>query len=299
MRGRVRRSEYERINEMLDHALAGEFEEGDYDESELSKLEVKWRRYLASSLLSARKVEEERERIKELVTDISHQTRTPLSNIQLYGQLLQEQPLDETSAGMVDEILVYARKLDFLIQSLVKTSRLESGVFQLGPSECGLSVLAQAVCAAGQERAMERDVQICLQADGRAENAALPENGLSAHADAAAVTVRCDGKWTQEALGNILDNAIKYSLRGGAVNVRVFSYEMFAGIEIADRGPGILEEEIPHIFARFYRGKNVRDREGVGVGLYLARQIIEGQGGYIKVISKVGEGSRFQVYLPR
>lgn len=283
MRRSVRRSEYQRINEMLERSLAGEFEESDYDESELSKLEVKWRRYLAASRHSARKIEEERERIKELVTDISHQTRTPLANIQLYGQLLQEQPLDAASAGMVDEILAYSRKLEFLIQSLVKTSRLESGVFQLAPKPCDLTALAKLVCAAGEERALEHCVNIRMAETD----------------EESAVTVRCDRKWTPEALGNILDNAVKYSPRGSEVAVKVFCYELFAGVEIADQGIGIPEEEIPHIFARFYRGAKVHDREGVGVGLYLAREIVEGQGGYIKVISKVGEGSRFQVFLPR
>lgn len=280
MRKRVKRSEYDRINEMLERSIAGTFEESDYDESELSKLEVKWRRYLTSAMLSARKMEEERGRIKELVTDISHQTRTPLANIRLYSQLLQEQPLDETSAGMVDEIVAYSKKLEFLIESLVKTSRLESDLFQFVIAHTDLSALAQRLCAAGEERARERDVKIRV-------------------AETELVMVRCDSKWTQEALGNILDNAIKYSPRGGEVLIRLFCYEMFAGIEIADHGAGIAEAEIPHIFARFYRGAKVHDREGIGVGLYLARHIVEGQGGYIRVISKVGRGSRFQVYLPR
>lgn len=108
-----------------------------------------------------------------------------------------------------------------------------------------------------------------------------------------------DRKWTQEAAGNILDNAIKYSPPGSQVKIRTFSYEIFACIEIKDDGPGIAEEEIPLIFSRFYRGKNVAEQDGIGVGLFLARQIIEGEGGYIHVASKPGLGSCFQVFLPR
>lgn len=293
---RVRRREYERINEMLDRAVAGEFLESDYNESELSKLEVKWMRCLTSSRLSAKRIEEERERIKELVTDISHQTRTPLANIQLYSQLLQEQELDEKSLGMVEEILIYSKKLEFLIQSLVKTSRLESGVFQLSPSENDLRELAQCVRDAGEERARAKDMRIVV--GDRAEGQRADTGGTDKQA-AETVTARFDRKWTQEALGNILDNALKYSPDGTEVRILVFSYEMFAGIEIADHGAGIPEEEVPHIFSRFYRGANVHDEQGVGVGLYLARQIIEGQGGYIKVRTRVGAGSRFQVFLPR
>ncbi|MCM1282827.1 MAG: HAMP domain-containing histidine kinase [Muribaculaceae bacterium] len=282
MKSRVRSREYERINQMLDAALGGYFEESDYDESELSKLESKWVRYLSSAKMSAGKVEEERAKIESLVTDISHQTRTPLANILLYGELLKERELDGECSGMVEQILCHAEKLEFLIQSLVKLSRLESGTFQILPAACSLSELAEAVKNAGQERAMEKNVRISLW-------------GGSGCVD----QVWCDRKWTQEALGNILDNAVKYSHAGTLVTMRLFSYEMFSCVEIEDEGVGISEEEIPRIFARFYRGKNVRDDEGVGVGLFLSRRIVETQGGYIKVLSRVGSGSRFQVFLPK
>ncbi|MCM1106096.1 MAG: HAMP domain-containing histidine kinase [Blautia sp.] len=283
MKSRVKSREYERINRMLDAAVGGYFEESDYDESELSKLESKWVRYLSSAKMSAGKVEEERAKIESLVTDISHQTRTPLANILLYGELLKERELDEECGSMVEQILCHAGKLEFLIQSLVKLSRLESGTFQLLPAACSLTELAEAVKSAGWERAMEKGVRISLCRGGS-------DSGDQ---------VCCDRKWTQEALGNILDNAVKYSHAGGLVTIRLFSYEMFACVEVGDEGVGISEEEIPRIFARFYRGKNVRDDEGVGVGLFLSRRIVETQGGYIKVISQVGRGSRFQVFLPR
>lgn len=280
MNGRVRRKEYERINQMLEDAVSGEFEESDYDESELSKLEVKWKRYLASSRLSAKKQEEERKNIQALVTDISHQTKTPLSNILLYGQLLSEQNLDGESRELLNQILYYSGKLDFLIQSLVKTSRLEAGTFQFTPKKDSVCHLAELAASAKEEQAKARNMTLELQTDGDGTTAVF------------------DSKWTQEAVGNILDNAIKYSPENTTVTIRVFSGEMFAGIEIRDRGAGIPEEEIPQIFARFYRGKHVAYEDGVGVGLFLAREIVEGQGGYIKVISNAG-GSRFQVFLPR
>lgn len=270
------------LNRMLDDAIAGRFEEKNYDESELSKLEVKWKRYLTQSKLSAQRIEEERLVIKEMVTDISHQTKTPLANILLYTQLLGEQPLEEGAMEMVEEIRRQSEKLDFLIQSLIKTSRLETGTFQLSPEKRNAGSLVKEVRRMAEAKAGAKG--IVLKTDEKDET-----EGFAVY----------DEKWTKEALFNILDNAIKYSPEGAAVFISLRVYELFLRIEIKDEGMGIEEEEIPRIFGRFYRGKAVRNEEGVGIGLYLARQIVEAQGGYIKVVSKPGKGSRFQVFLPK
>ena len=107
-----------------------------------------------------------------------------------------------------------------------------------------------------------------------------------------------DEKWTTEALLNIVDNAVKYTEKG-SVTLCMKEYEMFVCIEVADTGIGIPEEEQAKIFSRFYRSNDVRDKEGGGIGLYLARQIISGEGGYMKVSSKPGEGTVFGVYLAK
>lgn len=270
---------FNRLNQMLDDAINGNFQEQDYDESELSKLEVKWKRYLTSSKLSAKKIEDERTAIWELVTDISHQTKTPLANILLYVQLLEEQSLDEQTMKMVEEIHRQSEKLDFLIQSLVKTSRLEAGTFRLYPEKQDVEPLIKEVIQLAAAKAEKKGITI-------------KNEEISAQAV-------FDLKWTKEALFNIVDNAIKYSPCDSSITIQVLIYEMFLNIQIKDQGIGIEEEEIPKIFGRFYRGKNVRTDEGVGIGLYLARQIIEAQSGYIKVISTPGPGSKFQIFLPK
>lgn len=274
---------YDRLNGMLDDAIAGRFKETDYDESELSKLEVKWKRYLTSSFLSAQKIENEHTVIQELVTDISHQTKTPLSNILLYSQLLEEEPLNPEAENMVKEIRKQSEKLEFLIQSLVKTSRLESGTFRLYPEEKQLYALLEGSVKYAEAKAREKDIRITIKSADSKE----------------ALRAVYDEKWTKEALFNILDNAIKYSPAGTEVIINVIPYEMFLCIEIKDSGIGIEADEIPKIFGRFYRGKNVRNKDGVGIGLYLSRQIIEAQGGYIKVSSQVSSGTRFLIYLPK
>ena len=107
-----------------------------------------------------------------------------------------------------------------------------------------------------------------------------------------------DFKWTAEALANIVDNAIKYT-EHGTITISAVSYEMFARIDISDTGSGIPETEQAKIFARFYRSNSVQKQEGVGIGLYLDRQIISGEGGYIKVASVPGKGSTFSIFLPK
>ena len=281
MRKRGIKYTYARLNQMVDEAMAGTFEEQSYDETELSKLEVKWKRFLTSSKLPNQKVEEERASIKEIVSDISHQTKTPLANIFLYSQLLEEQNLDENSRKLVSEIIKQSEKLDFLIQSLVKTSRLETGTFQLTPESQKVSTVAEEIIRQAKQKSEKKKIEIVLED--------FPTSIKAVY----------DKKWTSEALYNILDNAVKYSPEGSSIHVHIKAYELFVCIEISDEGMGIAEEELPFIFQRFYRGKNVKEEEGVGIGLYLARQIIEGQKGYIKAGSKTGQGSSFSVYLPK
>ena len=280
IRKKSMRSTCQRLNQMIEEAMDGTFSEEDYEETELSKLEAKWKRFLTSAKLSHQKVEEERKNIKELVSDISHQTKTPLANILLYGQLLEEQNLDETSRKLVSEIVRQSEKLDFLIQSLVKTSRLETGTFQFEKQKQELYPILREIAEQAWKKAEKRKMRIIL-----------PE--------IEAVEAVCDRKWTAEALYNILDNAVKYGNEESVIEISIEAYEMFVCITISNEGKGISEEEIPLVFQRFYRGKNTGETEGVGIGLYLARQIVEEQGGYIKVKSKAGGKTGFSVYLPK
>ena len=123
--------------------------------------------------------------------------------------------------------------------------------------------------------------------------------GIALTVEPADLTARFDPKWTTEALYNLVDNAVKYTPAGGSVTLRAVGYELFCRIDVTDTGPGIPEAEQARIFQRFYRSPAVSEEEGVGIGLYLARQIAAGQGGYLKVTSRPGEGSTFSLFLPR
>ena len=268
-----------RLDEMLAAAMDGSFTEQRFDESRLSALESRLAQYLAASSVSAQNLQAQKDQISALVSDISHQTRTPVANLQLYAQLLAEQPLGPEGRACAEAIEMQAQKLQSLIEALVKTSRLESGVLALHPAPGELAPMVERAAAQYAPKAAAK--------------------GLSLTVGPAAGSAVFDPKWTEEALCNLLDNAVKYTPAGGAVTVSVQVYELFAAVRVRDTGPGIPEDEQAKIFGRFYRAPAAYQAEGVGIGLYLARQIAAGQGGYLKVESAPGAGSTFSLYLPR
>ena len=270
------------LNRMLDRAIEGNFNETIFDETRYSAVECKMGKYLSSSQISAHKVEAERNKIRALIADISHQTKTPISNILLYGELLKEQNLSSDSASCVEAMNEQAQKLQFLIAALVKMSRLEAGIIKVHPIQSDVKDMIEKIRTQYYQIAMEKGLDFLCVAP-----LISPQRLIAFF----------DEKWTIEAIGNIVDNAIKYTNQG-SITLRIKPYEMFCCIEIADTGMGIAEEEQAQIFARFYRSKRVSQKSGVGIGLYLAREIIMEEGGYIKVQSKLGEGSVFSVYLP-
>lgn len=268
------------LNTMLDKAISGKFSKFTYDESMLSALETKLNRFLSMSLYSESNLSKEKSRIKALVSDISHQTKTPISNILLYSQLLAEQknlPLD--SLEMINQIKIQSEKLDFLIKALIKTSRLETDIISVVPKSNSVLTLITDVFKKLKNNAENKNIKVKVVGED--------EIGIF------------DKKWTDEALYNILDNAIKYTPSNGCITISIISYEIFCRIDIKDNGIGIREEDINPIFKRFYRSIDVNQYEGIGIGLFLSREIINKQNGYIKVSSELGKGSTFSVFLPK
>ena len=202
-----------------------------------------------------------------------------MANLRLYAQLLAEQPLTPQGKDCAAAISAQAEKLQTLIEALVKTSRLETGILALHPQPGEISPMVERAAAQYAARAAEKGIALTV---GQAEGSAV-----------------FDPKWTEEAVCNLLDNAVKYTPSGGVVTVKVKNYELFSAIQVTDTGPGISEEEQAKIFGRFYRASGAWQAEGVGIGLYLTRQIAEKQGGYVKVESMPGRGSTFSLYIPR
>lgn len=224
-------------------------------------------------------VTSEKENLKELVSDISHQIKTPLSNIKLYLEMLTDETALAENTETIEKMGKQVGKLDFLFQSMIKMSRLETGTIKIQKKRNAISDTLAAAIGAAIPKADKKNIQIHVEYD---------ETHRLNH----------DIKWTGEAIFNILDNAVKYTESGGFIWISVEQGEIFTKISIKDTGKGIPLERHGTIFNRFYREPEVHDNEGVGIGLYLAREIVSMQNGYIEVQSEVGKGSIFNIYLP-
>lgn len=274
-----RRRSLRRMNDMIQSAIDGTFRADIFDESLSASVESRLAEYLAASETQRANTAAEQEKTKTLIADISHQTKTPIANLLLYTELLKEEE-GAGNSGTAALLESQVKKLDFLIQSLVKLSRLETGILVLHPRRNQVSLLLKEAEKQYMARAQEKGLYLHVLSE-----------------EAGEVTARFDPKWTLEALGNLIDNAVKYTQTGG-VTVRVKPYELFVCIEVEDTGIGIAEEEYAKIFGRFYRSMTVSDEQGVGIGLYLAREIVRQESGYIKLVSEVGKGTVFSLYLP-
>lgn len=281
----------ERIEKMLDSAMDGTFSENDYDESKLSRLESKWKRYLHSSQLAKHQLDETKSNLETLIADISHQTKTPMANLKLYSELLGERmnnmpDVTDEDRKLLSQINAQMEKMDFLILSLTKMSRLESNIIEVKPVNADVYSFVREITDSMQGSANKNGITLLF--DDKYSD-------MSDNANKALF----DTKWTREALSNIIDNAIKYSPEKSTITVSIIPYEMYVAISVRDEGMGIEEGEVARIFDRFYRSDENSDAEGVGLGLYLAREILKRENGYIKVKSQKNKGSEFILYLWR
>lgn len=208
--------------------------------------------------------------ISSLVADIAHQSKTPLSSILMYTEMRENGEMIRTQT----------EKLTFLMDSLTKLAKCEGGLIaeNLSPKENSVKELLRQVIEANYAQADAKNMEIHCDVSNK-------------------LTAVFDLRWTAEAVGNILDNAVKYAPEGSEIQISAYAYDMFVRMDISDHGSGIPEDELCHIWKRFYRGKNTRSASGVGIGLYLTANILHTEGG--RVCAKSDEnGSIFSVFLP-
>ena len=254
----VLRSEMSELSDYIDKALDGNLEITEFDEKELSKIKSKLIKFLYASQVKEAKINTEKSKTKDLIADISHQTKTPITNLSLYISLLEDDPKDD----YIEIIKYELNKLEFLIQNLVKSSRLESDIISLQKHQANLKDIVEDALREFKVILSEKDISINLKDEDLIFN--------------------LDERWLKEAIHNLVDNAIKYSPNGSTINISVYKSYLNYNLDIENECKDLSEETLPKIFERFYRGKNSVSKDGLGLGLFIAREIIERHGGNIR-----------------
>lgn len=275
-----RRKTYRMIDRLLDSVLSREMiVYSDVEEGEYSALINKVRQIQEVLGSHAKSAEKEKEQVKSLVSDMSHQLKTPLANLSLYAEILGDEELEpERRAEFALKLQRQVEKLDWIVESLSKMVKLEQNIegFEVTDTKIRQTILDAVDTVYGKLE--KKGIRLTME----------PFEDMSLYHNR---------KWTAEVFVNLLENAVKYTEEGGFVSISVRPYELYTEIRVADNGRGIRREELTDIFKRFYRSPEAENVEGSGIGLYLSNLILEKEKGYITVVSEYGRGSCFSVFL--
>lgn len=250
----------------------------DTEDTVLSKLQSKVIKQVRILKYQNRQAIQEQEDMKTLVSNISHQLKTPIANLNMYSQFLENPALSlEKQREYQESIRISAERLQFLSENLIKISRLESGLISMDRERQSLNETLLKAIKDVYLKAKKAGIEIIYQ---ETEEIFLPH----------------DRKWTAEAVFNLLENAVKYGKAGNSIRLSVWKLGMFAEVLVEDENGAIPEAERNLIFSRFYRGSHGKNQEGIGIGLYLSREIVMKQGGYMN-LKATERGNLFSLAL--
>ena len=268
-----------RMSKMLRMYQSGVWEQETLSDTRESKLEGQLRKLLRQSNSLREQAQKDQESVAGLLSDLSHQLKTPLANLVMDEELLKEDGLSDVERRrFLDHMEEQTKKMQWLLSALIKSSRLEHGILHFQAEMQDIRpTLAQSISAV-YSQAQEKEISIETETD---KDRKLYHNR----------------KWTAEALTNILENAVKYSPCGSRIQIGIEPLSIYTKINIMDQGPGVPEEEYNQIFQRFYRGRHMGEEEGTGLGLYLAQVILAQEKGYVTVSANPEGGSCFSVFL--
>lgn len=230
-----------------------------------------------AAILSAQAEHEKqtREFLQDMISDVSHQLKTPLAALKMYDEIMAQEGTDrETIHAFSQKSLREIRRVEDVVYMLLKIARLDAGTVRMEKAEENMEMLLKDVTERFEMLAAQEAKEIVL----------------SGSSD---VSFYCDALWMSEALGNVVKNALEHTQRGGKVAISWERTPLLTNIVVEDNGTGIHQEDIHNIFKRFYRSRFSQDTHGIGLGLPLAKSIVEAHQGTISVTSKVGQGSRF------
>ena len=274
------RNQLEKVAQILERFLQGKLDEtDDLAEGIHSRIAFLVNQIRNNLLDTMSKEKLEGERLKGLISDISHQFRTPLANVRMYGELMEgTEPLSHEQKDFLQKIKGATVQSEWLLKNLINASRLEEGIINFKAEGGSLrKTVAEAVMEV-YHLAEKRNIIIEVEPF---QDVKVFQNIL----------------WTKEVFINILENAIKYSDDNTKIMISVERQVSYIGVNIKDNGRGIPKDDLNKIFGRFYRCENVKDKQGSGLGLYLVQLILLKEGGNVTVRSDLGRGSTFTVFL--
>ncbi|MCL6613107.1 MAG: HAMP domain-containing histidine kinase [Firmicutes bacterium] len=278
-----REQRLEKASEAVQGFLAGDtgIRLADTDEGSLSRFFADVNGMATSLSAHIAREKHDREFLRELISDISHQLRTPLAALQMYLEIMRD---EKTGNDVVESFIRKSRReldrMENLIQNLLKLARLDAGTIELEKNTQNLQEFLADCLGAFLTRAGVEGKSIVLQCDD-------------------GIMLALDRTWLLEAVGNIIKNALDHTEAGGRIEISGAETAVATVITVRDNGTGIHPEDIHHIFKRFYRSRFSPDRQGVGIGLALAKAIVEKHGGTITVQSELAKGSVFQLIFPK
>ena len=232
---------------------------------------------MLASILDARAKREEkaREFLKNIISDISHQLKTPLAALNIYIGLIQGEAEEQ---GAVQEFSRLSEqeldRIEGLVQNLLKITKLDAGTIVLDKSLENVPEIVESVKKHFLFRAKQEGKEICLSGNGE-------------------TTLLCDRSWIMEAISNLVKNALDHTEKGDYICIEWKSFASVVQITVKDNGLGICPEDLHHIFKRFYRSRFSKDTQGIGLGLSLTKAIVEAHNGTIEVDSTLGMGASF------
>ncbi len=270
--------EIKKLNNYLERILAGgkELEVMNQTEGELGILKANIYKTTTALLSQRSTLEKDRFMLADALADISHQFKTPLTSLMVMNDLLEEEQDEDKRREFLNTQSVQLDRMNWLIQTLLKTSKLDAGLLTFTKKTISSKDLIKSVMNPFMINIDLKNIDLKLNlTDAKLE---------------------CDEAWTREALQNIVKNCIEHMDEGGFLEISNLDTNLYNEITIKDTGKGIAEEDLPHIFERFYRGKN-SGTDSVGIGLALSKSIIENQRGDIKVESEEGVGTEFIIRM--
>ncbi len=278
------RAQYSQIRGITRYA--GEISRGDYSleirdnrEGDLSILKNEI--YKITTLLKkqAETLQQERTLLADSLADISHQLKTPLTSLSMLSDLLSENPAEEKRAFFLERMRAQLQRIEWLVSSLLKLSRLDAGAVTMKKETVPVGALLEKTLASLALPLEIKALQVSLEGDREA-------------------VFTGDFEWSGEVLTNVIKNCIEHTPENGNLQISWTQNPIYTAIRVSDSGAGIAPEELPHIFTRFYKGKRAAPDQ-VGIGLAMARAIVKKQGGDITVKSEPGEGAEFTIKFYR